>query len=490
MSTVGNSIESVVQAIRTGPGGPRIAAFFDFDGTIVDGVAALRFGRPGRSGDDATVLLPGLAGWKNDIHRELIGRLVSEIWRGRPVADLEAAEDRLCHHHLARNLRHEAWGLIREHLRAGHTVVLATAATRFQTRLMARELGIEHVLCTEPVVSGGVLTGEVEGEIVWGRHKAELVAEFAIAHDLDLENSFGYSNGGADRPLLELVGHPIAVNPDRELAAAATAGGWTTLRFERRGRNLYHLGRTLLGLLAVIGAAGAAMVCSPGRDRRALRRRILRWVPAAALRCAGLRIRVTGAETVRTTRPAVFLFNHQSKIDTLIVPYVVGDSFTPVATRKAQKYPIFGPLLKVVGSLFIDRSTPGGAQQALNSLVGELRAGNSVAIAPEGRVSSTPRLQTFKKGAFHLAAQAGVPIVPIVIHNAGRALWRNSLVVRPGTIDVTVLDPIDTASWTPATLDDEVAAVHRRYLDTLDRRPGIELPDAPGGARGSLAPLP
>lgn len=478
VSTAGNSVESVVQAIRNGPGGPRIAAIFDFDGTIVDGVAALRFGRSARSDKATAALLPGLAGWKNDIHRELIGSLITEIWQGRPVAELEAAEDRLCHHHLARNLRHEAWALIREHQRAGHTVVLATAATRFQTRLIARELGIEHVLCTEPVVSGGVLTGEIAGDIVWGRHKADLVEKFAIAHDIDLGNSFGYSNGGADRPLLELVGHPVAVNPDRELAVAAAAGGWSTVRLERRGRNLYHLGRTLLGLLAVIGAAGAAILCSAGRDRRTLRSRIQRWVPAAALRCAGLRIRVTGAETVRATRPAVFIFNHQSKIDTLIVPYIVGDSFTPVVTRKAQKYPVFGPLLRLVGSLFIDRSTPGGAQQALNSLVGELRAGNSVAIAPEGRVSSTPRLQTFKKGAFHLAVQAGVPIVPIVIHNAGRVLWRSALVVRPGTVDITVLDPIDTSSWTPETLNDEVAAVYRRYLDTLDRRPGTEFPDA------------
>ncbi|NKY55457.1 lysophospholipid acyltransferase family protein [Nocardia flavorosea] len=81
-------------------------------------------------------------------------------------------------------------------------------------------------------------------------------------------------------------------------------------------------------------------------------------------------------------------------------------------------------------------------------------------------------MQTFEKGAFHLAIQAGVPIVPVVIHNAGRALWRNALVVRPGTIDVTILDPIDTSSWTVETLDNEVASLHRRYLDTLDRRPG------------------
>ncbi|NKY55456.1 1-acyl-sn-glycerol-3-phosphate acyltransferase [Nocardia flavorosea] len=170
------------------------------------------------------------------------------------------------------------------------------------------------------VISDGVLTGEIDGEIVWGQNKADLVEKFAITKDIDLENSFGYSNGGADRSMLELLGHPVAVNPDRDLAAASADNGWARLRFERRGGNLYHLARTLLGLLAVIGASGAAMLCSMGRDRRTLRNRVLRWVPTTALRCVGLRIRVSGPETARTVRPAIFVFNHQSKSDALIIP--------------------------------------------------------------------------------------------------------------------------------------------------------------------------
>ncbi len=474
VNTMGEPVQAMLQAIQSAPDGPHTAAFFDFDGTLFEGI------RPRRSlttrpadGNNTEVLLRGLSGLKTDAHRGSLLRMISETWRGMPVADLVSVEKRLCDDYLSRNLYPEAWELVCAHHRAGHTVVLVTSATPWQTRLLARELEIDHLLCTEPEVSGEKFTGAIAGELVWGTHKADLVEKFAVDHDIDLGNSFGYSNGGADIPMLRATGHPAAVNPDRDLAVAATGNGWPVFRFEPRRSSPYHIARTLLGALALIGAAGAAFLCSPG-DRHTTRKRILRWAPGAALRCAGLRVHVTDAGNARATRPAVFIFNHQSMIDSLIVPYIVGDSFTPVVTHKAERYPIFGRLLRAVDSLFIDRSAPGGAQQALNSLITELDAGKSVAIAPEGRISPTPRLQSFKKGAFHLAMQAEVPIVPIVIRNAGRAMWRKGPVVRPGTIEVAVLDPIDTAGWQPETLNREVADIHRRYLDTLQRWPGTD----------------
>ncbi|MGA6209659.1 HAD-IB family hydrolase [Nocardia testacea] len=470
--TVPGPVEDRLRRIHTGPRGPRIAAFFDFDGTIVEGITPARAG-PARllGGGTAAPLLPGLSGRKGEAHRRSVQHLISVQWRGRPADELFGAEEGLFENHIARNLYPEAWELVRAHQRAGHTVVLATSATQFQTRRLAAELEIEHVLCTEPTVSGGRITGEIDGGVVWGRTKADLVEKFAVAHEIDLGESFGYSNGGVDTPMLRLTGNPTAVNPDRALAHAATANGWPILRFERRRPNLYRIGRTLLGVLAVICAAGATFLCSLTSDRRTEIDRMYRWVSTAALRCLGLRIRVIDGEKVRAARPAVFVFNHQSQIDSMIIPYILRESFTPVVTIKVKHYPVFGPLLRFVGTLFIDRSTPGGAQAALNSLVTQLHAGRSVAIAPEGRVSSTPRLQDFRKGAFHLAAQAGVPLVPIVVRNSGRALWRRALIIRPGTIDVMILDPIDTSSWQPQDLDEQVAVVRRLYLDALERWP-------------------
>ena len=74
-------------------------------------------------------------------------------------------------------------------------------------------------------------------------------------------------------------------------------------------------------------------------------------------------------------------------------------------------------------------------------MLDKLADGVSIAIAPEGTRSLSDRLGPFKKGAFHIAMQAGVPIVPIVIRNAGELMWRNSFWLRPGTVDVRVLEP-------------------------------------------------
>jgi 1-acyl-sn-glycerol-3-phosphate acyltransferase len=94
-----------------------------------------------------------------------------------------------------------------------------------------------------------------------------------------------------------------------------------------------------------------------------------------------------------------------------------------------------------------------------------------MAIAPEGTRTPTPRLRPFKKGAFHIAMQAEVPIVPIVIRNAGDVMWRNSMAVRPGVVDVHVLPPVPTDGWTVDGLSARVAAMERRFSESLERWP-------------------
>ena len=95
--------------------------------------------------------------------------------------------------------------------------------------------------------------------------------------------------------------------------------------------------------------------------------------------------------------------------------------------------------------------------------VDKLKNGVSIVIAPEGTRSATPKLGAFKKGAFHLAMQAGVPIVPVVIHNAGERMWRNSLVAHPGPVYVSVLDPISTTGWQLDDLDSHIEEVRSQF---------------------------
>ena len=93
--------------------------------------------------------------------------------------------------------------------------------------------------------------------------------------------------------------------------------------------------------------------------------------------------------------------------------------------------------------------------------------GKSVCMSPEGTRSVTPKLAPFKKGAFHLAMQAGVPIVPIVIQNSSDIMPKGDMIYRPATVEVEVLPPVDTSAWLADTIDEHVVSVRNMYLEAL-----------------------
>jgi putative phosphoserine phosphatase / 1-acylglycerol-3-phosphate O-acyltransferase len=474
-------LAAVRRDIRVGPQGPAVGAFFNFDGTVMHGFGRGRSGwamlqrklrRKRTSAGLTSSLLAGLSGQQDAAHVKRIEGLVSGVWRGHSPADFDLVENRLFTRFLAGRLYPEAWQLIREHLSAGHTVVIASAGVCFQIRAAARELGVERVLCTEPAIADGVLTGEVDGDVLWGSYKADAVKTFASSNGVELTRSYAYSNGGSDVSLLSMVGKPIAVNPDRGLASVAACRNWRVLRFRWRGHpGFYRMVRTMLAVVGFCVAAGAAILCSLGQDRRTAIDRTYAWVSTAVLRCAGVRIKVTGADHLRAPRPAVFVFNHQSQIDTFVVPYLLRTAITGVVKQQVKHYPLIGPVLRFIGVTFVDLSAPGQGRRAVEPLVAQLESSISVMIAPEGRVSPTPQLLPFKKGAFHLAAQAGVPIIPIVIRNAGEVIRSHVAFVRPGTVEVAILDPIDVSSWRPDALDQHIEQLRQLYLDTLTHWP-------------------
>jgi putative phosphoserine phosphatase/1-acylglycerol-3-phosphate O-acyltransferase len=116
---------------------------------------------------------------------------------------------------------------------------------------------------------------------------------------------------------------------------------------------------------------------------------------------------------------------------------------------------------------FVDRADHKKAVEALAPAVEALRSGTSLAIAPEGTRSETERLLPFKKGPFHIAMQAGVPMVPVVIHNAIESQPKGTKLFRPATVRVEVLPPIYTGDWRVETIDRHVADVRGRFLRAL-----------------------
>jgi 1-acyl-sn-glycerol-3-phosphate acyltransferase len=176
-----------------------------------------------------------------------------------------------------------------------------------------------------------------------------------------------------------------------------------------------------------------------------------RWT----LRAGGIRIHVKDEAGLDPSRPYVFASNHQNALDILALVGGVPYPFGFVAKSELRKMPLIGTALKNSASLFIDRSDPRLSLQSLQEAGARIREGNSVLIYPEGARSFGPRLLPLKRGAFMVALEAGVPVVPVTIIDAYRLLDERGKLARPGTIHIRLGKPI------------EVSGLHRRDLPVV-----------------------
>ena len=165
------------------------------------------------------------------------------------------------------------------------------------------------------------------------------------------------------------------------------------------------------------------------------------------------------------------MFNHQSAIDLLLVCKLLRGNFVGISKDEIRKIPLVGRIFAIGGAVFVDRFDKAKAIEAMQPVVDAIKKdGLSVCIAPEGTRSPTPKLGAFKKGAFHIAMAAKVPIVPIVFKNALDPLPKHGLVIRPGTVQVVVLPPIPTARWKAKDLDKNIESVRNKFLAALSSR--------------------
>ena len=183
---------------------------------------------------------------------------------------------------------------------------------------------------------------------------------------------------------------------------------------------------------------------------------------------AGISLAVKGEEYL-DTRPAVFIFNHQSTADMLIAAKLIRHDVVGVAKKELRNVPILGQMMQAGGVIFLDRSDREKAIEAMQPAIEALRNGTSVIIFPEGTRSNGYKLGKFKKGAFHLAMGAGVPIVPIILKNAHDAMPNDSAVFRPTLVKVVVLPPVETTGWEKKGLDQHILNVRQLYLKELDQ---------------------
>jgi putative phosphoserine phosphatase/1-acylglycerol-3-phosphate O-acyltransferase len=307
---------------------------------------------------------------------------------------------------------------------------------------------------------------------------------------IDLDQSFFYSDSDDDIQLLERVGRPQPLNPNAKLTEIAEEHGWPIRRFKSRGQpGLFSFLRSVAATASLVPTAMAGLpiwaLTGSEREARNFATSLFADISSALI---GLNLVIRGEENLWSQRRAVFVFNHQSKADVVIMARLLRRDIAGVGKKEIRRIPLIGRTMELAGTVFIDRANAASAIEAMQPLVDALRnEGKSVVIAPEGTRTVSPRLAPFKKGAFHLAMQAGVPIVPVVVHNAGDVAPKGDFVFRPATVEVDVLPPVDTSGWRPETIEKHVAEVRAMFSRVLGQE-DQELRPATTGPEAEIAP--
>jgi HAD superfamily hydrolase (TIGR01490 family) len=238
------------------------AAFFDLDRTLMAGSSGLHWARAAhRSGllprrqlwaDAWANVMFRLQGSTDDATEKVRDRVGAWI-EGRRVVDLDRLSPLVLSGVLPR-LYPQMLDVAYGHQDAGVPVFICTAATQGTADMLAHVLGFDGAAGSRLEARDGVYTGGFDGPFCYREGKPVRMREIAEARGLDLEASWAYSDSESDLPMLRAVGHPVAVNPDRELALVARAQGWEVMRFETLGRRL----KVAAAVTAAAAAAGGA----------------------------------------------------------------------------------------------------------------------------------------------------------------------------------------------------------------------------------------
>ena len=473
-----NLYSKVVKEVEALPDGPQIGAFFDFDGTIIYGFSAKTYLREQvKRGDISPRQLIEVSKTMVEFGLGNMGfsammMAVSQFLEGIEETEYQAFALDLYKKHIAKLIYPESRALIEAHLKKGHTVAIISAATPYQVLPAAKELGIEHVRCSNLEIVDGKFTGTVEKPTCYGMGKVDAAEELAKQHKLDLSQSFFYSDSDEDIQLLEHVGKPRPLNPNKRLRRIARGRGWPVQDFVSRGSaSIGDYVRTIASQTSLLTSmlAGIPIYALTGSMNKT-RNFSTSLFADTACAITGIELDVTGEENAWGHRPCVFVFNHQSQADVIILPSLLRRDLAGVGKKEIGDVPVIGTLMKIGGTVLIDRENSHSARESMKPLIDIMKKeGRSVCIAPEGTRSTSTNLGRFKKGAFHLAMQAGVPIVPIVIHNAIDVAPRGQFVLRPATVKVTVLPAIETTDWKATTMNKHVHQVRDLFLEELDQ---------------------
>src|SRR6201996_8248215 len=260
----------------------KAAAFFDLDKTLMAGSSGMQFARVAARG--GVVGRAQLARWgvehlryrvrgTTDEKTNEVLKVARDLITGVPAKTIERMGPEVMAAILPR-VYPQMLEEVHAHQDAGRATFIVSAAGNDVVETLAVVLGMEGGIGTRYEVDGeGNFTGRLDGPFVYGPGKVTAMEEFARRHDIDLSESYAYSDSLSDLPMLRAVGTPVAVTPAPPLAAIAKEEGWQTLRFERLGRRLTAVAVTVLATVAGFGASRVAAHRRPAPRRFPVGRR-------------------------------------------------------------------------------------------------------------------------------------------------------------------------------------------------------------------------
>ncbi|MEL6892175.1 MAG: HAD-IB family hydrolase [Actinomycetota bacterium] len=388
------------------------AAFFDLDRTLLAGASGEVFSRAMTAAGVSSGPFPGerfLFSLFNRIGETfpsmLLARQGVALAEGRRQDDVRRAADDVADELVAmvQPFAHTAFEAHRE---AGRSLVLATTTPHDLVAPFADRLGLDGVVATRyEVDDDGRYTGELDGPFVWSAGKLTGIEAWAAEHDVDLAESWAYSDSFYDAPMLSAVGNPIVVNPDPRMVLLAAARRWPTVNLDV--------------------SPGVVKIPVVGLELQELALKLNR--PAAY---PYARFRFEHIDRIPEDGPAILVGNHRSYFDVVAMSLAIAKSGRParfLGKKEVFDAPIVGQLAAAMGGIRVDRAS--GSDEPLQAAADALAGGEVVAMMPEGTI---PRGPAFfdpelkgRWGAARLAQMTGAPVVPIGLWGTERVWPRN-----------------------------------------------------------------
>jgi 1-acyl-sn-glycerol-3-phosphate acyltransferase len=181
-----------------------------------------------------------------------------------------------------------------------------------------------------------------------------------------------------------------------------------------------------------------------------------------------IKVTVNGLSNIDPSRSYIYMCNHQSNFDIPVLLGCLPVQFRWLAKAELFKIPIFGRGMRSAGYISIDRFNRESAFQSISEAAQKIRGGVSVMIFPEGTRSKDGKIRPFKKGGFVLAVDAGVPIIPIILHGTRSIMPKGQLRVYPGNVLIDIKKPVETSGYTRNNKDDLLERIRNIICDVFD----------------------